>query len=531
MSELEHGIDKTIIDSPFLIEMENIHKIYDVNNVYANKGVYLSVKKQEIHAVVGENGAGKTTLMKILCGLEQPDQGQIKYNNRVVSIKSTHDADKLGIGMVHQHFCLFDDFTVTDNIVLMREPLKRALFYDKAAATKAVQELGEKYNLSINPKLYIKSLSVGEKQKVEILRILYRGSTILVLDEPTALLTELEIKTFFKTLRQLKILGYTIIIITHKLDEVCEISDRVTVMRNGELVDCCETEKCDKPGIARMMVGKEVMLEVDKPESRTGDTILHLQDLSLIDPALSNPPLKNINLSIKAGEIFGIAGVAGNGLNDLENVLTGMNTKGFTRGSIFLNKKNVIDLHPEKLRREGMAYVPADRLQRGTSIELQLSDNLILVDHHRLVNFGIMQRKAIFSFIDNLIKKFNIRGNASTLVHNLSGGNIQRAVLARELSRDPRLLVISEPTWGLDIASSEFVYGKIIEMRSKQTAIVLISSNLDEIIALSDKIAVMYRGEIVGVFINKGIDRESLGEYMLGMKKQSQEEILQHIEV
>jgi general nucleoside transport system ATP-binding protein len=518
-------------DNPFIIEMENIHKIYEENNVYANKGVNLQVRNQEIHAIVGENGAGKTTLMKILCGLEHPDKGQIKYKGEAVSIKSTHDADRLGIGMVHQHFCLFDEFSVADNVVLAKEPIRNGFFYDREKAVSAVKEYEEKYGLTIDPNELIRNLSVGAKQKVEILRILYRGSKLLVLDEPTALLTEQEIHAFFGTLRQLRKLGYTIIIITHKLDEVLEISERVTVMRNGEVVDHCVTEDCDTRSLAKMMVGKEVLLKVDKPEVERGETILQIENLSLIDPHLPRPVLNDVNLQLKAGEIFGIAGVAGNGLDDLENVLTGMNTRGKAEGRIVLLNKDIVNLHPSKIRDLGMAYVPADRLQRGTSIDLQLSENLIIVDHHDLVKFEIFQKSKVFKFVKGLISKFNIKGHPNIQVKNLSGGNIQRVVLSREFSRDSKMLVISEPTWGLDIISSEFVYKKIMEMRSKGAAILLISSNLDEILALSDKIGVMFKGKVVGVFQNENLDREYIGEYMLGINRQSEEEIKEMLEV
>ena len=508
-----------------LLEMENIHKTYEGNNVHANRGVNLSVNRGEIHAIVGENGAGKTTLMKILCGLEHADEGEIRFNGEPVTIHSAHDADRLEIGMVHQHFCLFEGFNVADNVVLAREPRKNALFYDRSNAIKKVEELGAKYNLSVDPKASIASLSVGEKQRVEILRILYRGSKLLVLDEPTALLTEQEIKDFFVTLRQLKALDYTIIIITHKLDEVIDISDRVTVMRGGEVVDCRVTADCSKQGIARLMVGKEVLLQVEKPPVEPGEPVLTLEKLSLTVPGFSHPLLNEISLSIREGEIFGMAGVAGNGLDDLENVLTGMNSKGTVSGGALFHGVDITHAHPAGLREMGMAYVPADRLHRGTSAELQLSDNVILVEHHSMVKAGLLHAKGILEYVRERILNFNIRGSHSTTVGQLSGGNIQRVVLSREFSSDPSLLVISEPTWGLDIVSSEFVYQKIIEMRGNRAATLLISANLDEVLALSDRVAVIYRGEIVAVFENKDLDRESLGEYMLGLKRQSAEEI------
>jgi simple sugar transport system ATP-binding protein len=360
--------------------------------------------------------------MKILYGLEQPDSGTIRLRGEEIKIHSTHDAEAHGIGMVHQHFCLFDSFTGADNIVMVKEPRKGLFFYDREASIKKVEELSEKYKLQVDPRMKVGNLSVGEKQRVEILRILYRGSTILILDEPTSLLTQQEIKIFFEILLQLKSMGYTIILITHKLEEVCEISDRTTVMRNGEVINCCPTCECTKDSLARMMVGKEVMLAVDKEHKKPGKPILETVNLSLNDPQNPNPVLNNVNLTVREGEIYGIAGVAGNGLGDLENVLTGMNLRGKPTGKMLVNGHDLLHHDTHHLRSKGLSYVPSDRLERGTSMELNVADNLIVVDHENMLNFGILQKNKITKFVTNLINKFNIRGKHDLRIGHLSGG-------------------------------------------------------------------------------------------------------------
>ncbi|MDP2790650.1 MAG: ABC transporter ATP-binding protein [Rectinemataceae bacterium] len=506
--------------APFL-EMLGICKLYPENNVHANQDVDFSIREGEIHALVGENGAGKTSLMKILCGLEQPDKGTIRLSGKPVKIGSTKEAEKLGIGMVHQQFSLIDNFSIMDNIVLNREPVRCVFFYDKSEARREVQELSKKYRLYIDPDALVESLNVAEKQRVEILRILFRKSTILVLDEPTSLLTEQEVKVFFDILRQLASMRYTIVIITHKLEEVGRIADRVTVMRGGRIVgSCVEAAEIDTGSLSKMMVGKEVILQVEKPAQTPGDPILEVRGLTLRDPQRPLPLLKDVRLEVRGGEVLGIAAVAGNGLGELEDVLTGMCSHGKAEGEALLRGVNILCRSTAYLRSAGIAYVPADRLNRGSSLQLHLSDNLIVVDHHRFLKHGFFHRGSVKSFVHDLIARFGIQGRQKSLIGTLSGGNIQRAVLSRELSRETSLLIISEPTWGLDIGSSEFVYTEIMEIRGMGKAILLLSSNLDEILALSDRVAVMFKGEIVGLFDNLCLDRESLGDYMLGLKRQ-----------
>jgi ABC-type uncharacterized transport system ATPase subunit len=504
-----------------LLEMTGIFKTYPENNVRANEDVHFRVREGEIHALVGENGAGKTSLMKILCGLEHPDRGTIKLRGTPVRFHSTRDAERHGIGMVHQQFSLIDDYSIADNIVLNREPVRSLFLYDRAKARRQVEDLSTRYGFAMDPAAMVGSLTVAEKQRVEILRVLFRGSTLLVLDEPTSLLTEQEVRVFFAILRQLREQKHTIIIITHKLDEVGQIADRVTVMRGGKVVtSCCETAGVDKASLARMMVGKDVILQVARPARAAGAPVLQVRHLCLRDPARPLPLLNDVNFEVREGQVLGIAAVAGNGLGELEDALTGMCGDSRLEGEALLNGNNILCRSTAYLRGIGVAYVPADRLNRGSSLPLPLSDNLIAVDHHQLLKNGFFRAGLIATFVRGLIDRFGIRGGMKSAVGTLSGGNIQRAVLSRELSRETSLLVVCEPTWGLDIVSSEFVYTVIMDMRMAGKAIVLLSSNLDEVLALSDRIAVMYKGEVAGIFDNDCLDRESLGDYMLGLKRQ-----------
>ena len=499
------------------LRMKGITKVYWVKELIANDHVDLEVEENEIHAVVGENGAGKTTLMKILYGLEQPDDGEILLREKKVEIQSPLDANELGIGMVHQHFKLIPDFTVSENVILGVEPRRNGLFVDRARANKSVKKVIDDHGFSINPKSRIRDLTVGQMQQVEIVKMLYRKTELIILDEPTSVLTEQEIHSLFKTLRMLVRNGKTCILITHKLREVMEISDRVTVMRKGKIVAVRNTEEVDRRELSRLMVGKSVLFEVEKAKKTAGAAVLELKNVSILQGGQDRPVLDNINLCVRSCEIVGIAGISGNGVGELEDVIAGL--RKVTKGEIIHDGKDVTGLNTLELRENGLSYVPADRLFRGSSLNSTVRENLIISKHHDFINGGVFKNKAVREFTEVLIEQFSIDGTDSMPIGMLSGGNIQKVILARELASNSDLIVFSEPTWGLDIASSQFVYEKILEMRENGAAILLISSNLDELLALADTVVVLYRGRVVCNLPNtEKPDKEMIGEYMLGLR-------------
>lgn len=499
------------------VQMKGITKIYPENNVLANNKIDFKVQKREIHALVGENGAGKTTLMKILYGIEQPDKGKIYINGKEVKIKSPLDANRLGIGMVHQHFKLIPEFTIAQNVVLGIEPLKRMIFFDDKKAIQRVKEVNKEFGFNIDPSVKVSQLSVGQMQMVEIIKILYRKTDLLILDEPTSLLTEQQIKKLFTILRKLVSIGKTIIIITHKINEVKEVSKQVTVLRKGKLVAVKQTSKVSKKELSQLMVGKSVMFDFKRDEIKKGKVVVEFKDIFLKQKSQGRPLLNKINFSIRSGELVGVAGIAGNGCSELEDIACGL--REITSGAILHNGENINNFSVLELRERGLAYVPADRLYRGSSLQAKVSENAIISNHHYFLKKGTFNRDKVRNFTKKLIKNYSIEGDFNTHIGMLSGGNIQKVVLARELSSKANFIIFSEPTWGLDIASSEFIYNKILELRKQGIAILLISSNLDEILALSDTIVVMYKGRIVGSFVNsKEITKEIIGEYMLGIK-------------
>jgi len=501
----------------FYLRMEGISKYFPENGVQANRDVNLVVKKNEIHAIIGENGAGKSTLMKILYGLEHADRGTIQFKGRKVAIHSPMDANRLGIGMVHQHFRLVREFSVAENVVMGIEPRKRGFFFNRAEAVRSVGEVIEKYGFNINAEAQVSTLTVGQMQQVEIIKILYRKAELLILDEPTSVLTEQEIERLFESIVELKKQGKTFIIITHKLDEVKEISDRVTVMRKGKVVSVKETKEVDKKKLAELMVGKSVLFELNKEKVKPGKTILELRDITLKLKGQERPLLDSINLKVKSGEIVGIAGVGGNGLGELENVVVGLFK--VSGGRILYKDENIAGLPPSKIREKGLGYVPADRLNRGSSLHSSVRENIIITSHHNFLRSGIFNQKKINDFVTDLSRDYSINGDAFVPIGTLSGGNIQKVILARELAVGAELIVFSEPTWGLDVASSEFIYENILMLRKKGIAILLISSNLDEIMGLADRILVMYRGRITGRFKNdSNISKSLIGEYMMGIR-------------
>ncbi len=500
---------------PYL-EMKGVTKRYS-DDLLANDAIDFSVEKQEIHAVVGENGAGKSTLMKILYGLEQPDAGTISIGGARVAIHSPLDANRLGIGMVHQHFKLIPEFTVAENVALGAEPTRHGLFIDTEAAHARIAQVIASHGFAVDPKARVSELTVGQMQQVEIVKMLYRKAELLILDEPTSVLTEQEIRRLFDTLRSLQSGGKTCIIITHKLHEVKEISDRVTVMRKGRVVAVREAAGVDKAELARLMVGKSVLFQLEREKRVCGGPVLELSGVSLRQRGSGRPLLDAVSLTVRSCEIVGVAGVSGNGLGELEDAVSGL--RRISSGRILHNGEDISGLSTATLRERGLAYVPADRLRRGASLASSVSENMIVSHHHGFLRAGFLAGGKIQRFTEGLTKSFSIDGAPQVPIGTLSGGNIQKVILARELTSASNLLIVSEPTWGLDVASSQFVYEKILEMRAAGAAVLLISSNLDEILGIADTIAVMYRGRIVAILPNaQDLSKERIGEYMLGLR-------------
>jgi ABC-type uncharacterized transport system ATPase subunit len=502
----------------YYLRMRGITKLYPENNVLANSEVDLEVHQNEIHALVGENGAGKSTLMKILYGLERADGGSIELEDRPVHIGSPLDARRLGIGMVHQHFRLIPDFTIAENVVLGIEPVRRGLFLDREGARTAVRAVIEEYGFDIDPTLRVRQLTVGQMQLVEILKLLYRRAELLILDEPTSVLTEQQIRRLFQTLRNLRSIGKTVIIITHKLGEVKEISQRVTVMRAGRVVAVRDTAEVDERELSRLMVGKSVILQVRRDPPSRGRPVLALEGVSLLARGQDHPLLSKVDLAVHAGEIVGVAGVSGNGLAELEDVVSGL--RRISSGRILHDGQDISRLDARHLRRRGLSYVPADRLHRGSSLASSVMENMIIASHHRFLRGGVLRRRQVEGFASSLAERFSIEGDPRVPIGTLSGGNIQKVILARELASRTDFILFSEPTWGLDVASSEFIYERIMEIRRQGLAILLLSSNLDEILSLADTLVVMYRGRVVASLTNdERLTKELVGEYMLGLRE------------
>ena len=496
------------------LEMKDITKRFPL--VVANDKVSFTVYKGEIHALVGENGAGKSTLMSILYGLYQADSGQIFINGKKVNIANPNVAINLKIGMVHQHFMLVPPLTVAENIILGLEPKKNNIFIDMEKAIKRVEELSESMGFKIDPKAKIENISVGIQQRVEIIKVLYRGAEILVMDEPTAVLTPQEVEELFEILRSLKKQGKTIIFITHKLNEVKDLSDRVTVMRRGKVVGVKNTKDTNQEEIASMMVGRKVIFEIEKKPLNLGKTALKVEKLEALS-IKGLPSVKNISFEIKEGEILGFAGVEGNGQTELVEVISGLRLA--TGGKIKLYDKDITNYSPRSIREDKIAHIPEDRRQRGIISNYTVAENLILGSNHRPpFNEGLtLNFSAINNHADKLIKDFDIRpSDRDNLLKSLSGGNQQKVIVARELFGEPRLLIAAQPTRGLDVGSTEFVHQQILNERDKGKAILLISADLEEILSLSDRIAVIYEGKIVDVLDPKKTDEKEIGLLMTG---------------
>lgn len=495
------------------VGMFGITKRYDTGGVLANDRVDLSVEGREIHALVGENGAGKSTLMRILYGLERPDSGRIEIGGKAANIASPGDAWRLGIGMVHQHFTTVPDFSVAENVALGAEPRRLGLLYDAAAATRAAAEVIERNGFHLDPGKPAGELTVGERQQLEIVKLLYRKAEILILDEPTAVLAEQEVRSLFATLRQLREAGKTVIMITHKVREVKEIADSVTVMRAGRAVRRLAADSVDESELACLMMGTDSCRSFTRGgAARRGGAVLELDRVTVVSRSGARNALDGVSLSVRSGEILGVCGVAGNGLAELEDVASGLQRP--SSGACLLGGKPL-----PRLRRPGLAYVPADRMERGACVDETLAENVSALDRDSFFPKGMVDAAKAKEAAERAIARFSIRGRPESPLSSLSGGNVQKVILARELSAKAPFILFSDPTWGLDVASAEFMYERIVDARDEGAAVLLLSSNLDELLALSDRVAVLYRGRIVCLTDNgPELTRERLGEYMLGLK-------------
>ena len=501
------------------IEMKGITKRFP--GVLANESIDFEARSGEVHALLGENGAGKSTLMNILSGFYRPDEGAIFIEGERALLKSPRDALKLGVGMVHQHFMLVDVQTVAENIELGRATPRFVL--KMSETERKIEGLSKEYGLQVHPKAHIWQLSVGEQQRVEILKMLYRGTRILILDEPTAVLAPQEVESLFATLRRMTAEGHTIILITHKLDEVMAIAQRVTVLRDGRVISTVPTSETDQRGLARMMVGREILFRVAKKAVAPGKQVLRAEKLcAMNDKGLD--ALKEVSFSIRQGEILGIAGVAGNGQRELAEVITGL--RHATSGRVCVGDKETTNCSPWRVIKEKVSHIPEDRLGVGLVPNLPISDNVILKGYRDppLARGPFLIGRSIADFAQNLIATFNIAApDHRTPVRLLSGGNLQKTILAREISAEPDLLVAMHPTRGLDIGATESVRKMLLERREKGAAVLLISEDLDEIIALSDWIAVLFGGEIMGILDSTKAQIEEIGLMMAGVKPAGEE--------
>lgn len=503
-----------------ILRMKNIVKQFP--GVLANDHVNLEVRRGEIHGLLGENGAGKTTLMNTLSGLSSPDEGEIWLEDKPVHFNNCQEAIRCGIGMVHQHFMLVPVFTVAENIVLGNEPIKRTRL-DVDGAEKLVADLTERYNLKVDPKALIRDIPVGMQQRVEILKALSRGAQILILDEPTAVLTPQEVDELYFVMDALRKEGHTIIFITHKLGEIKKITDSVTVLRDGRNVATCATQDVEEEDLARMMVGREVILHVQKPDCEPGGIALRAEGVSASD-ARGLPALNNVTFDVREGEIVGIAGVAGNGQSELVEVLAGL--RPVDSGSIMLNGKDITHLGTRERMYQGLTHIPEDRHKRGLVLQFSLMENFLLgfEDSRPYIRGPFLDYKVAKEFASNSIKKFDVRTpGLDVLGQTLSGGNQQKLIVAREMQREPKILIASQPTRGLDVAATEFVHNQLVDLRGKNKAILLVSMELSEILDLSDRILVMYAGEIVGSFNAGEATAEQLGLLMAGGRLRTKE--------
>ncbi|MEG2338222.1 MAG: ABC transporter ATP-binding protein [Clostridium sp.] len=507
-----------------VLVMKGITKVYP-NGIVANQGVDFSVKEGEIHSLMGENGAGKSTLMKMLFGIETPEEGEIFLRGEKVNITSPTVAIDMGIGMVHQHFMLVPSLTVAENMVLGMEP-KKGVFIDFEKAVQMTEEVSKKYNLKVDARAKVEDLTVGTKQKIEILKALIRGAKILILDEPTAVLTPQETKELFEELIGLKENGHTIIFISHKLKEIKQICNRITIMRNGKGVGTYDVKDVTQEDISRLMVGRDVVIKVDKTKAAPRENVLEVKELNCLDES-NNKLLNEISMSVRKGEILGIAGVEGNGQRELVEMITGL--RKFSDGEITIDNKDIKNLSIKGIREIGTAHIPEDRMTLGAAKDASIQDNLISerIDSKDLKQGVLLNMKKIKEMSKKLIEDYRVKCDSEEQgVGMLSGGNIQKVVVAREFSSDPKFLIADQPTRGIDIGAATFIRHRLVELRDDGVGILLISADLNEVLELSDSLIVMYSGEITAYIEDAStITEEELGLYMLGLKKQTPEEI------
>ncbi len=504
--------------SEYVIEMLNITK--DFPGIRANDDISLQLRQGEIHALLGENGAGKSTLMSVLFGLYAPDAGIIKKNGEVVRIDNPNDANALRIGMVHQHFKLVEIFTVLENIILGVEPT-RSGFLDKAVARKTVVELSEKYGLRVDPDALIEDISVGMQQRVEILKMLYRDNEILIFDEPTAVLTPQEIDELMAIMRGFTKEGKSILFITHKLNEIMAVADRCTVLRKGKCIGTVNIKETNKEELSRMMVGRSVGFSVEKDEAKPNDVILEVKGITVPSKAHKNNAVKNVSFEVRAGEIVCLAGIEGNGQTEFVHALTGLDKP--SAGRITLCGQDITRTPIRQRSKLGMSHIPEDRHKHGLILDFTLAENLVLQRYwqEEFQNRGFIRKEEVKKYAEKLIAQYDIRsGQGSvTVTRSMSGGNQQKTIVAREIDKGPRLLVAVQPTRGLDVGAIEYIHKQLVAVRDAGAAVLLISLELDEVMDISDRILVMYEGELVGELDPKASSVQELGLYMAGAKR------------
>ena len=507
------------MDTPYAIEMLHITKRFP--GIVANDDITLQLRKGEIHALLGENGAGKSTLMSVLFGLYQAEEGEIRKDGKVVSIKNPNDANSLGIGMVHQHFKLVECFTVLDNIIMGVEPTKHG-FLQKGEARKKVLALSEKYGLQVDPDARIEDITVGMQQRTEILKMLYRENEILIFDEPTAVLTPQEIDELMQIMRNLAAEGKSILFISHKLAEIMAVADRCSVLRKGKYIGTVETASTTAEELSAMMVGRSVSFHVDKKPSELGEVVLEVEGMTMASKLHKNNAVKNVSLKVRRGEIVCLAGIDGNGQTEFVYGLTGL--EPLVSGSVKLCGKDITHASIRQRSVMGMSHIPEDRHKHGLVLDYSLEDNMVLQRYFEpefTDKAGFLRRRNIRTYAEKLIDQYDVRSGQGpiTIARSMSGGNQQKAIVAREIDKDPELLVAVQPTRGLDVGAIEYIHRQLVAQRDEGKAVLLVSLELDEVMDVPDRILVMYEGEIVGELDPKKTTQEELGLYMAGAKR------------